>query len=195
MDEPPRPAERVDAARNRRRILDAAHKLVAERGIAAVSIPDIARAADVGAGTIYRRFGDRAGLAAALLDERHRDLQDQIIRGEPPLGPGADPSKRLIAFGDAYLDFLDEHAELLLAAQHAHAPTALPAYRQHVTLLLQQATSGLDLTYVTGTLFAALDPALHLHLRRDDQWTLQRLKHGWANLALAWLNHGASPAP
>ncbi|HWT21873.1 MAG TPA: helix-turn-helix domain-containing protein, partial [Solirubrobacteraceae bacterium] len=98
--EPPR--ERADAARNRRRILEAAAALVQERGIACVSMEDVARAAGVGTGTLYRRFGDRAGLALALLEEDTREFQDALISGPPPLGPGASARERLQAFGPAY---------------------------------------------------------------------------------------------
>lgn len=185
----PAGGERADAARNRRRILAATRELVIGQGICDVSIPDIAQAAGVGAGTIYRRFGDRAGLAAALLDDDHRHLQDEILRGQPPLGPGAPPCERLIAFGHRYLDFLDQHAELMAASLNdkrtTHAATAV--YRRHLTLLLDQATSGLDLEYVTATLLVTLDPIAHRHLRRLPDWPLQRLKNGWTALIDAWL--------
>ena len=52
---------------------------------------DVAHAACVGTGTLYRRFGDRAGLALALLDEQEREFQNALITGPPPLGPGAPP--------------------------------------------------------------------------------------------------------
>src|SRR6476620_1660716 len=91
----PNPRERADAARNRERILVAAGELVAESGIEAVSMEDVARAACVGTGTLYRRFGDRAGLADALLDEQTREFQNELIAGPPPLGPGAGASERL----------------------------------------------------------------------------------------------------
>jgi AcrR family transcriptional regulator len=51
----------------------------------------VAAEAGVGKGTLFRRFGDRAGLAVALLDERERDLQAAVLSGPPPLGPGAPP--------------------------------------------------------------------------------------------------------
>ncbi|MGH3637242.1 MAG: helix-turn-helix domain-containing protein, partial [Mycobacterium sp.] len=60
--------ERGDAARNRALLLDAAHRLVAERGADAVTMDDIAAAAGVGKGTVFRRFGSRAGLMMVLLD-------------------------------------------------------------------------------------------------------------------------------
>jgi AcrR family transcriptional regulator len=102
------PHERADAARNRRRILAAAAELVDERGIGRVSMDDVARAACVGTGTLYRRFGDRAGLALALLDEHTREFQDALIAGPPPLGPGAPAAERLRAFGEGYLDLLGD---------------------------------------------------------------------------------------
>ena len=63
------PAERGDAARNRALLLDAARRLIAERGADAVSMDDVAAAAGVGKGTLFRRFGSRAGLMLVLLDE------------------------------------------------------------------------------------------------------------------------------
>jgi hypothetical protein len=58
----------------------------------------VARDAGVAKGTIFHRFGDRAGLALALLDEHERALQEQILRGPPPLGPGAPARERLPTF-------------------------------------------------------------------------------------------------
>src|SRR3954462_11434037 len=110
------PHERADAARNRRRILEAAAGLIGERGIELVSMDDVAQAACVGTGTLYRRFGDRAGRALALPDEETRPFQDALIAGPPPLGPGAPAGERLQAFGDAYLDFLERNGDLLVAA-------------------------------------------------------------------------------
>lgn len=67
---------------------------------------DLARAAGVGKGTLYRRFPDRASIAVALLDEHERTLQERLLRGPPPLGPGAPPAERLAAFYAAMVDLL-----------------------------------------------------------------------------------------
>ncbi|MBA3798066.1 MAG: TetR/AcrR family transcriptional regulator [Geodermatophilaceae bacterium] len=80
--------ERADAARNRVRVLAAAERLFAERGVPGVTMDDVAAAAGVGKGTLYRRFGDKGGLAMALLDEQERELQQQMLTGPAPLGPG-----------------------------------------------------------------------------------------------------------
>src|SRR5690349_12891618 len=111
--------ERADAARNRLRVLTAAETLFAERGVDAVTMDDIAAAAGVGKGTLYRRFGDKGGLAMALLDERERQLQHRILTGPPPLGPGAPPADRLGAFVEAYLGLLTHQLDLVLLSETA----------------------------------------------------------------------------
>lgn len=137
----PPPKERADAARNRAAILDAAAALFAEHGVEAVSMDQVAAAAGVGKGTLFRRFGDKAGLAVALLDARERLLQEGILHGPPPLGPGAPPVERLVAFADAYVGYVLEHLPLVRMSETA-APGAryrIGAYRfwhRHVALLL-----------------------------------------------------------
>ncbi|MFE5508359.1 TetR/AcrR family transcriptional regulator [Amycolatopsis japonica] len=137
----PPPKERADAARNRAAILDAAASLFAEHGVEAVSMDQVAAAAGVGKGTLFRRFGDKAGLAVALLDARERLLQEGILHGPPPLGPGAPPADRLVAFADAYVDYVLEHLPLVRMSETA-APGAryrIGAYRfwhRHVAILL-----------------------------------------------------------
>ncbi|MGZ4269299.1 MAG: TetR/AcrR family transcriptional regulator [Solirubrobacteraceae bacterium] len=181
---------RADATRNREKILCAASTLVAERGIDAVSMDDVARAAGVGTGTLYRRFGDRAGLALALLDEHTKAFQDALISGPPPLGPGAPDRERLLAFGDAYLDFLDLHADLMFAGaphgQTAGGPTAL--YVTHLAILLRQAAPALDAEFTARALLDAVNPAAHLFARRRLEWPLERLRAGWRSLVLALLS-------
>jgi AcrR family transcriptional regulator len=60
---------RKDAERNRRRILDAAGALFAEHGLG-VGFDEIAHRADVGVGTVYRRFPDKQALIDALFEDQ-----------------------------------------------------------------------------------------------------------------------------
>ncbi len=136
--------ERADAARNRLRVLAAAERLFTERGVAGVTMDDVAAAAKVGKGTLYRRFVDKGGLAVALLDQRERELQQNILTGPPPLGPGADPAERLAAFVGGYLEFLDGALDLVLMSETstpgARLRTGAHAFwRQHCRYLLTQA--------------------------------------------------------
>ena len=185
--EPRGPKERADAARNRMRILEAAGALVAEQGIECVSMDDVARAASVGTGTLYRRFGDRAGLAFALLDEQTREFQDALISGPPPLGPGAPAVERLKAFGEGYLDLLETHSSLMVAAapngKEADGPYSL--YTTHLVILLREAAPQLDAQFTAEALLATLAPAHHLRVRGGLGWPLERMRAGWNGLVEA----------
>jgi AcrR family transcriptional regulator len=178
-DGPPR--ERADAARNRRRILAAAEALVAERGIEKVSMEDVACAAGVGTGTLYRRFRDRAGLALALLDESTRAFQDALIAGPPPLGPGAPAAERLRAFGQGYFDLLERHADLLVVAVPPGGGADGPAvfFATHLAILVREAAPHLDAEFTARALLAMLAPGEYLHARRRLGWSRERLAEGW----------------
>jgi AcrR family transcriptional regulator len=179
------PVERADATRNRARILDAARRLFADRGASCVSMDEIAAAAGVGKGTLFRRFGSRAALALALLSEREICFQEGFIRGEAPLGPGAPPLERLIAFGEARMDLIAEHAEVLAAAEIGPARFDSPpyaVYRLHLTLLLREACPVRDPSYLVEALLAGLGVDLFLYLREVRGLGLEEIKAGWGEL-------------
>src|SRR5579875_1512745 len=68
---------RKDAERNRRRILDAARELFAERGLG-VTLNDVAHHAGVGVGTVYRRFPDKTVLIESLFEERLEEIAERL---------------------------------------------------------------------------------------------------------------------
>ena len=81
-------ALRADAARNRARLLEAATTLFAERGVE-TSLDEVAKAAGVGIGTLYRNFPTREDLVVAVygaqidaLDARSRELAASEDPGE-----------------------------------------------------------------------------------------------------------------
>ncbi len=181
MPEPPAPIaltvlqpagrrERCDAARNRERILCTAARLFADRGVTNVSMDEIAAAAEVGKGTLYRRFGDRAGLALALLEAEDTALQDGFLRGPAPLGPGAPPRERLDAFLSALSRFRDEHGALIAEAERTK-PTGsrfgggpYGAYHTHVRILLRELDPTLDIDVLAHVLLAPFRAELYAHL-------------------------------
>jgi AcrR family transcriptional regulator len=183
-DEPggaPRRPERADAARNRRRVLEAARTLFAERGLRNVSMSDVAAAAGVAKGTVFHRFGDRRGLAIALLDEHERVLQERILRGPPPLGPGAPPQERLEAFLAALADLTDEHRELLLEVDHAepagrYRTGAYRAWAQHTAMLVNQLRPDADAALLADIILAPLSADLAEHLRTDNRRAPEELR-------------------
>ncbi|MFE9774784.1 TetR/AcrR family transcriptional regulator [Streptomyces sp. NPDC005931] len=180
------PCLRADAARNRAKLLEAAARLVAERGAECLTMEAVAAAAQVGKGTVFRRFGDRTGLLSALLDHSEKKFQAAFLSGPPPLGPGAPPAERLRAFGVAMLRRTVDELELQLAAEPdaGRRFTSPPrrVLRHHVTLLLREAVPGADWELLAHTLMAPLDPALVHHLTRQCGMPLARLEAAWADL-------------
>ncbi|MBT2539749.1 helix-turn-helix transcriptional regulator [Streptomyces sp. ISL-44] len=181
----PPPKERADAARNRAAVLEAAARLFAEYGVEAVSMDQVAAAAGVGKGTLFRRFGDKSGLAAALLDTRERVLQEAVLHGPPPLGPGAPADERLTAFLNAYFDYLLEHLALVRMSETATpgARYRIGAYRfwhRHLAILLATApdpdhTAHALLAGLAADHVAALLPELGEQRMRTGLLRLTRL--------------------
>jgi AcrR family transcriptional regulator len=111
--------QRETAGRNERAIVEAATALMRERGTADVEVRDIAARAGVGVGTVYRRFGDKASLIAAVLGEQERALQDALLSGPAPLGPGAPAAERLVAFLEALCALTEANLDVLAASEGA----------------------------------------------------------------------------
>jgi AcrR family transcriptional regulator len=159
--------ERADAARNRERVLKAAEELFAKGGGRGVTMEGIAAAAGVGKGTLYRRYPDVASVALALLSEHERELQEKILRGRPPLGPGATPAQRLAAFFRAMVELLERHGHLALAGEtgeRRYRTGAYGAWALHVTALLGDAGLG-DRPALVHALLAPLAPDVYAHQR------------------------------
>jgi AcrR family transcriptional regulator len=183
-------SERADAARNRQKILCSARRLFEERGFANVSMDDVAADAGVGKGTLFRRFGDRATLAHALLDATESAFQEQLIRGEPPLGPGAPPCERVIAFGEAMIDLCVERADLLAEVQAGNRwmrSGIYAGYRAHLAYLIAQAAPEQDSDFAADALLSVLRADLVRHLVIDREMDVQRLKDGFRVLTTSLL--------
>nr|WP_242613266.1 TetR/AcrR family transcriptional regulator [Herbihabitans rhizosphaerae] len=181
--------ERADAARNRQRVLDAAAELFAANGPESVTMDDIARAAGVGRATLYRRYPDRSAIAVALLDEHERVLQEKLIRGEPPLGPGAPPAQRLAAFYAAMVDLLERHGHLVLGSEVGRSRFETGAYRfwrAHVRSLLVAAKRK-DADPLVDVLLAPLAPEVYRYQREDLGLGKRRITATLAGLAEAVL--------
>jgi AcrR family transcriptional regulator len=183
---------RADAARNHATILAAAERLVAAAGADAVTMDQLACAAGVGKGTLFRHFGDRCGLMRALLDERERDLQEGFIRGPAPLGPGVPARERLVAFGERMLEHIEIQGDLLVAAERGAPGDRLrhqvyAAYRSHVIALLEESGYAGDVGYLADVLLNSLVGELVLFQRRELGMPQQQLKDCWGELVRAVL--------
>lgn len=89
---------RADAVRNRRRILDAAEQIFASQGLS-VPVDEVACAAGVGVGTVYRHFPTKEALFEAIVFTRLSELVDATR-----VAADADP-------GEAFFSFLDRFAD------------------------------------------------------------------------------------
>ncbi len=176
--------ERADAARNRARVLEAAARLFSERDGRELTMEQIAHAAGVGKATLYRRYPDVASIAVALLDEHERDLQEQLLRGDPPLGPGAPAEERLAAFYRAMVELLEHHGHLALAAEtgpRRYRTGAYGAWAMHVRALLSEA--GLDdHPALVDALLGPLAPDVYLH-QRESGLAAEQISGDLAELA------------
>jgi AcrR family transcriptional regulator len=192
-------AERADAVRNRRVLLATAREMLAEHGADTITMDGLAERAGLGKGTVFRRFGTRAGIFRALLEDDERDFQERVLSGPPPLGPGAPPLDRLIAYGQARTGFMTSHRDIARASldgsQPVPAGSETPMSRQHIRYLLQEmgppagpgpesGPGGLDLNVLALQLTAALDGPLLLYLSGADGTpeSCDRFAHGWEDL-------------
>ena len=180
------PPERGDAARNRGLLLEAARRLIGERGADAVTTDDIAGAAGVGKGTLFRRFGSRAGLMMVLLDEDEKAQQQAFMFGPPPLGPGAPALDRLLAYGRDRLQFVHAHYGLLSDANRDpqmrfNEPMML--HHRHIRVLLEAAGTTGDLDAQAFALHTLLDADyVHRELTLRGH-TLEQLGDAWESVA------------
>ena len=178
--------ERADAARNRRHLLAAARQMLAEQGPDKLTMDALAERAGLGKGTVFRRFGTRAGIFQALLDDDERDFQARVLSGPPPLGPGAPALDRLIAYGRARSGFMTGRRVIARAALDGREPIGhqTPISRVHIRYLLQEMRlAAVDLDVLALQLTAALDaPLLYLSGADDSPEVAERLGRGWEDL-------------
>ena len=111
-----RSSRRADAVRNRASILEAARRLVAEQGTE-VAMGEIARAAGVAVGTLYRHFPNKTDLLAAVVNEYVEaladDAQDAWARVE---AGGSDAAQELLGFLERALEMISRsHAAKTVA--------------------------------------------------------------------------------
>jgi AcrR family transcriptional regulator len=85
----------------------------------AVTMDDIATAAGVGKGTLFRAFGSRDGLLDALSATKFAPIREAVEGEAVPLGSAAPPRERILAFLEALLAFKLENRQLLHAREVA----------------------------------------------------------------------------
>lgn len=192
---------RADAVRNRGKALEAAQRVYRREGIEGLTMQKVALEAGVGVGTLYRGFTDKAGLAMALLDERERRLQELMISGPAPLGPGAEPVPRLVAFVTAYVQLVADQLDLVLMSETSAVGArfrsgAHNVWRAHCRHLIQLAGAPSG-DYRAEALLAALSGEMIAHGLREQEKSRTQLADDAVGLARALVvagpDHGRGP--
>ena len=178
------PPRRSDAQRNAEALLGAASRLVDHCGVDSVTMDAVAQEAGVGKGTVFRHFDSRAGLMAALLNHSETEWQASVISGPPPLGPGAPPMERLLAFGRSRLDINLKHADLISAAGGAGARNyaAYSFAATHMRYLLGELHVSGDIALLATALLAPLEVPILLQQTRIEGMETSRIIDGWDDL-------------
>ena len=111
-----RSSRRADAVRNRTSILEAARRLVAEQGTE-VAMGEIARAAGVAVGTLYRHFPNKTDLLAAVVNEYVEALADDAQDAWARVEAGrSDAAQELLGFLERALEMISRsHAAKTVA--------------------------------------------------------------------------------
>jgi AcrR family transcriptional regulator len=137
---------RVDAERNRARLLDAARAAFAS-GQAPVTLEQIAKDAGVGIGTLYRHFPTREALVEALY---RTELADLCASPADLLREHA-PDQALRAWMDGFADYVAAKREMadVLRAVFASGAVSVSQARQELTVAVKTI---LDAGIADGTL-------------------------------------------
>lgn len=182
---------RADAQKNRQRLLVAAEHLFSAYGVESVTMSDVAEAAGVGKGTLYRHFSSKTELCHALLDQDQRELQNTVLQRlhnaqTPPLDD-------LRWFLEQASTFVYRNLSLLYVARDPGAPMTLDFpghrwWRQTIRALLQRAGVTGDLDYIADTLYVMIDAQTLRYQQVIRGYDLARI-HAGLRLTVDRLTH------
>ncbi|MFD4349551.1 TetR/AcrR family transcriptional regulator [Streptomyces coelicoflavus] len=188
---------RKDAARNREAVLESADALFARcESPTDITMADVAAAAGVGKGTLFRAFGDRAGLLRALYEARLEPIRQAVEAGSPPLGPSTSPRDRVPALLDAVLCFKLDNRRLALALEESGSGSPYQAQhyeRWHGMLqaVLEQIPGLTDSDFTAHALLAATRADLVEHLAGEEHMSREGMRAQLANFVTRVLASGS----
>lgn len=189
--------ERRDAAANRQLLLDTARQLFAEQGVTNVHMADIAQAAGVGKGTLYRRFAHKGELCLNLLNDELQQFQNNTLAElRQKTAAGRSYLEQLDYFLDGLVGFVVDNLPLM--CEIANAPAAAdniqdinrPHFWQEMTVraLLRQASTHhqlnpqIDLDYTASAFIALLDARIIRFQVYNQGFTKEQISRGLRQL-------------
>lgn len=189
-DDVAQPRVRRDARENRQRLLAAAKELFGAQGVETTTMNEIARAAGVGQGTLYRHFADKGALCQALVREDVVAFQGRlgaVISGDWVV---ASPLARLDMLLSEKIRLTESHLSLLAAMEAGKPRGARPGrgpfytwLHEQIARLLDEAVSSgeappLDTAIAADAILAATAPQLYHAQRHELGYTSERISAG-----------------
>lgn len=192
--------ERRDATEHRRRILEVARHLFAERGVDATSMHQIAMAAGIGQGTLYRRYAHKGELCMDLLRERHQQFVEEIATHYTATATSS-ALERLDGVLARFVAFLEEQGAMLGPvastnnrdwqcneadnSQHfsfLHSPFYLWMHELFAGLFAEAVRQGelpqLDIDFMADAILTTLHPMFYRLQRQERGFSPERILQG-----------------
>jgi AcrR family transcriptional regulator len=211
----PRRAERRDAAEHRQRILEVARRLFAEQGVEAVSMHQIALAAGIGQGTLYRRYANKSELCLDLFREPYERFGEAIatLLAHAPTTPALERLESVLAAMVRFLEQQDTMGGLLAGTERRDGPCNEPASSRPTAfqttpwyrwlhellarLLVETVECGelaaLDIPYTADAILAALHPAVYRFQRQERGFSSERITQGLRHIYIDGVKAPSAP--
>lgn len=188
--------ERSDARENRQQILTVAKHLFATQGVAATSMKEIARAAGVGQGTLYRNFAHKGELCGAMIKEDLHEFQDRVGALIGDAHTEISPLARLDRLLDERAHMTESHLPLFSAIEeatsgdqrkkHFRGPFGIWTHERIKELLTEAVARGevadIDITFTADAILAASSPQLYSYQRHACGYSVERIISGMRRL-------------
>jgi AcrR family transcriptional regulator len=213
----PRRHERRDAAEHRQRILEVARRLFAQQGIEAVSMHQIALAASIGQGTLYRRYANKGELCLDVLREQYERFAEEIATLLAPASTSP-ALERLESVLDKMILFLEEQGAMTMGGLVAgterrdgpcdeSAPSRHTVFQQTpwyrwlhellARLLIEAVERGelaaQDIPYTADAMLAALHPAVYRFQRQERGFSSERILQGLRHIYIDGVKVPSAP--
>ncbi|HEY3992206.1 MAG TPA: TetR/AcrR family transcriptional regulator [Ktedonobacteraceae bacterium] len=189
--------ERRDALENRQTLLQTAATLFTERGVEVVTMTDIAKAAGLGQGTLYRHFAHKGALCDALIAPQFEQFQREASANFGYAEETTEPLHLVHLFLVQFAHFIEDHTaylQIIYAAYQTQRDFSFYQCSRHqwnrerVKYYLQNAVrvgacrADLDCDYLADALLAVIQIDLYLYHRHTLGWSVERIMLGLSQL-------------
>jgi AcrR family transcriptional regulator len=212
----PRRHERRDAAEHRQRILEVARHLFAKLGVEAVSMHQIALAAGIGQGTLYRRYANKRELCLDLLREQYERFGEEIatLLAQASTAPALERLESVLATMVLFLEEQGTMGGLVAGTERRDGPCNEADLSRHIAFqqtpwyrwlhellagLLTEAVerselAALDIPYTADVMLAALHPAVYRFQRQERGFSSERIVQGLRHIYIDGVKAPSAPA-